>query len=155
MKCIIRSIVLAGTLTLLLFGETQAQGEPRKFGFGVTVDPGIILTGRYWIASDVAFDARFGLSTIGQDVFVVGGRLLKTFSSANKVYPYFGGGVHIINADRPFEDDTTVTLGAILGGEYFVVDRFSVVGESQLEIDFNGGTTVATQVALSVLFYLN
>ncbi|MFQ5864899.1 MAG: hypothetical protein ACE5IW_06695 [bacterium] len=154
MKRITITIVLLCVLTLI-FEESQARGAPGKLGFGVSVQPSIVLTGRYWFASDFAVDARFGLRTNGQDILIIGGSLLKTFRSGNKVYPYFGGKIDITNIDNPFGDDTTVSLGAILGGEYFVIDRFSVMGESQLQVDFDGGTSVGTQVTLSVLFYLN
>jgi hypothetical protein len=155
MRRIIIILVLASALTVL-FNESHAQGKAGKFGFGVSVQqPSIVLAGRYWMARDFAFDARFGFRTAGQDMFIVGGSLLKTFNGAEKVYPYFGGRIDIINVDRPFADDTTISLGAVLGGEYFVVDRFSFVGESQFGFDFDGGTSVGTQVTFSVLFYLN
>ncbi len=152
------TVIFVGVLTVMTFSfcDSHAQGRSGKFGFGISVQqPSLVLAGRYWMATDFAFDGRFGFRTDGQDIIVVGGSLLKNFGGAEKVYPYFGGKVDIVNVDRPFGDDTTVTLGAILGAEYFVVNRFSFVGESLFEIDFDGGTSVGTEVTLTVLFYLN
>ena len=141
------------------FTNAVAQGEAGKFGFGVsaqqpTVALTVALMGRYWMVCNIAFDVRFGFSTNDQNVFVIGGSLLKTLGGAEKVYSYFGGKLDIINEDKP-GGDTTVSLGGILGAEYFVVSRFSVLGESQFLIEFNGGASVGTQTTLSVLFYLN
>ncbi|MFQ5752169.1 MAG: hypothetical protein ACE5HI_09255 [bacterium] len=157
MKTGFRILTIVGVL-IFFFTNSQAQGERGKFGFGVsdiagTGQSNFVLTGRYWVQNEMAFDAGFGLHANSQDVFVLSGGLIKTISGGDKVYPYFGGKLDILFLDAPLDD--VVSLGGVFGAEYFVIKRFSILGESQFVIDIDGGTTVRTQATLSVLFYLN
>jgi len=112
--------------------------------------------GRFFLAGGLAVDGRFGFESNDRDIRVIGGSLLKTLGGAGKVYPYFGGKLDILNENKGGKngDDTTISLGGIFGAEYFVVSRFSFVGESQFLMEL-GDSSMRTQTTLSVVFYLN
>ncbi|HEX9655163.1 MAG TPA: hypothetical protein VGA99_15760 [bacterium] len=132
----------------------HAQGEPNKFGFGISGFEDSLLRFRYWLQGNVAFDAGLGLDSRGDAVFIITGGLLKTMGGAEKVYPYFGGRVKITAQEAPAED--VFSLAGLLGAEFFAVKRFSLSGESQLEINFDeSGTSIGTRATLTLLFYLN
>ena len=141
---------------LIVNNQVQSQdkpSQPGKFGFGVsdlTDSQNIVLTGRYWINSDLALDPGFGFIAGGQDVFVLSGGLLKSIGGGDRVYPYFGGKFTVIDG----EGDDMVSLAGVFGAEFFMTKRFSLLGESQMLINFNDDS-VRTQAVLSVLFYLN
>lgn len=156
MKRFISAITLLISL-VLVSSNAQAQGKAGKFGFGITDVAGtgqrsFILTGRYWMVDEVAIDAGFGFRSNGLDILVLEGGLLKTIGGGEKVYPYFGGKLTFDIIEDPIED--AIVLSGTFGAEYFVVNRFSVIGESRFAIQFDGGTSVTTEALLSVLFYL-
>ncbi len=154
MKNIIGFLIFVQILGIS-FTNAVAKGRAGKYGFGVSAQqPTMALMGRYWLARNLAVDARFGFESNDRDIRVIGGSLLKTLGGAERVYYYFGGKIDIVNEDRGGNGDTTTSVGGIFGAEYFVVSRFSFVGESQLLIEL-GDSSIRTHTTLSVLFYLN
>jgi len=152
--------VLTVIFVLIVNNQVQSQdksSQPGKFGFGVSDltdshSQNMVLTERYWINNDLAFDPGFGFISGGQDVFVLSGGLLKSIGGGDRVYPYFGGKLIFFNGNR--QDDDTVSLVPVFGAEFYLTKRFSLIGESQMVINFKDDS-VRTQAVLSVLFYLN
>lgn len=154
MKNIIGFLIFVQILGIF-FTNAVAKGRAGKYGFGVSAQqPTMALMGRYWLARKLAVDARFGFESNDRDIRVIGGSLLKTLGGAERVYYYFGGKLDIVNEDQGGKGDTTTSVGGIFGAEYFVVSRFSFVGESQLLIEL-GDSSIRTHTTLSVVFYLN
>ncbi len=157
MKGIVSSLIFISIL--LSFSQSvHAQGEAGKFGFGVsditgTGNQSTVLTGRYWMMSAVALNAGFGLKTDGRNALVLTGGFLKTILEGESVYPYIGGKVTITAQEAPLGD--MVSFAGSFGAEFFVVNRFSISGESQFVVEIDNETSVRTQATLSVLFYLN
>ena len=156
MKNIIGFLIFVQILGIS-FTNAVAKGRAGKYGFGVSAQqPTMALMGRFFLAGGLAVDGRFGFESNDRDIRVIGGSLLKTLGGAGKVYPYFGGKLDILNENKGGKngDDTTISLGGIFGAEYFVVSRFSFVGESQFLMEL-GDSSMRTQTTLSVVFYLN
>jgi hypothetical protein len=134
--------------------NAHAQGEPNKFGFGVSGFDSFVLRFRYWLQSGLAFDAGLGIDSGPNDVFLITGGLLKTIGGAERVYPYFGGRVTITAQEEPLDD--VISLAGVLGAEFFAVKRFSLSGESQLQINAgDNNVSIATRATLTLLFYMN
>lgn len=137
-----------------LIDDAHALGEPNKFGFWISGFEDFVLRFRYWLQGNLAFDTGLGLQSRDGDVFVITGGLLKTIGGAEKVYPYFGGRVAITAQQEPADD--ILSLAGVLGAEFFAVKRFSLSGESALEINIDeSDTSIGTRATLTVLFYLN
>ena len=155
MKRTVAALILLIVLGCM-FGTSYAQGEAGKFGMGIfDITSGasdFALMGKYWVTNKIAVSPRFGLVLNGSDRILLGGSATMTLSSAGQVEFYFGGTGDILIL-APGDD--SLILGGLLGAEYFVVPRFSVIGESKYSIAFGGDTTILTSATLSVLFYFN
>ena len=131
-----KKLMVVALMTVVMIGafatnSPAANGlKQGAFAFGVNVDDDFVLTGRYFVAQDLAILALFGLGQHGGDSsgtdFGLGVGIRK-YLSTEDFAPFFGGVINYRKSTR--EDDLKeASIMGIFGAEYFFEKRFSVEG---------------------------
>ncbi len=150
--------LLTAMLTVVMFGALTANASAANglkagaFSFGVNVNDDFVLSGKYFVANDLAILALFGLGQKGGDASGTDlgiGAGIRKYLSTEDFAPFFGGVVSY-RSTRDGDLKETSIMG-LFGAEYFFEKRFSVegnVGFGYTSTDTTTGPTTVTENTL-------
>jgi hypothetical protein len=157
----VRTLVILTALCLCsLASPALSRGYGDGFGLGGVLvppgDPAILGTTR--LGETLGLEVGVGLDVVSdQDVtdtgFVVGVAMREYWNVEDQLQPFFGGRASLVYVDQDGRDDTLVGLSALVGGEYFLTRRVSLLGEVELGLYF-GSVEIRTGTRLAAFMYL-
>lgn len=153
-----------GIFILTCHTPCWAQGKQGKLGIGIkdtiSSEDSFIIGGRYWLSEKVSLDGNFGFQFRDpedgddQERLFIGFGINQYLSTQGKFNPFIGVDFSVESYDPGRgESRTSSGLDGKFGGEYFLVERFSLSGEILLRLRFGEDTELGTDGRLGIIFY--